>query len=88
MIYFSHLEYKIIYYQAKIIFKYKIPHPCNQGFQFDFWPLASPHWLRTLRQNFARLVSLTAFQHVSKHATATLTQSCPDIKWEKVSTQV
>ena len=23
-----------------------------------------PHWLRTLRQNFARLVSLIAFQHV------------------------
>ena len=33
-----------------------------------------PHWLRTLRQNFARLVSLTAFQHVATHAGVTLTQ--------------
>ena len=30
----------------------------------------SPHWLQTLRQNFARSVSLTAFQNVSKHARA------------------
>ena len=44
---------------------------------------SSPHWTRTLLQNFARLVSLTAFQHVAKDARATLTQSCPPsgIKW-------
>ena len=35
---------------------------------------ASPHWLWTLRQNFARVVSLITFQHVSKHAGAALTQ--------------
>ena len=61
----------------------------NQSFHFDFkllgWGPASSHWLRTLRQNFARLVSLTAFQHVSKHAIATLTQSCP--QWYKVATK-
>ena len=43
------------------------------------------HWLRTLRQNFARVVSLTAFQHVSKHAMLTLTQSC--LQWYKVATE-
>ena len=31
-------------------------------------------WLRTLRQNFARVVSLIAFQHVSKHAGAAVIQ--------------
>ena len=36
-------------------------------------PLA-PHRLRTLRQNFARVVSLLAFQHVSKNSEAALTQ--------------
>ena len=34
-----------------------------------------PHWLRTLCQNFARLVSVIAFQHVPTHARVTLTQS-------------
>ena len=43
------------------------------------------NWLRTLRQNFARVVSLHAFQHVSKHAMVTLTQSCP--QWYKVATE-
>ena len=53
----------------------------NQDFQIDFellgWGRASAlsHWLRTLRQNFARLVFLIAFQHVSKHARAALIQS-------------
>ena len=46
-------------------------------------PLASPHWLRTLRQNFARIVSLIAFRHASKHAIATLTQS--SYQWDKVA---
>ena len=35
---------------------------------------SGPHWFRTLRQKFARVVSLLAFQHVSKHSEATLTQ--------------
>ena len=50
--------------------------PCAQSFlrQVLRWRAASPHWLRTLRQNFARVVSLLAFQHVSKHAGAALTQ--------------
>ena len=50
--------------------------PCVQSFLRDVlhWRAASPHWLRTLRQNFARVVSLLAFQHVSKHAGAALTQ--------------
>ena len=43
----------------------------NQGFQFDF----STAGMGSLRQNFARLLSLTAFQHVSTHARVTLTQS-------------
>ena len=34
---------------------------------------------------FARVVSLTAFQHVLKHAVVTLTQSCP--QWYKVATE-
>ena len=34
-----------------------------------------PHWLRFLRQNFAPLMFLTSFQHVSKHARAFLGQS-------------
>ena len=34
---------------------------------------ASPHWLRTLRQNVARVVSLAAVQLVSKHSRASLT---------------
>ena len=39
--------------------------PCAQRFLRKVlrWRAASPHRLRTLRQNFARLVSLTAFQH-------------------------
>ena len=50
--------------------------PCAQGFLREVlrWRAASPHWLRTMRQNFARVVSLLAFQHVSKHAGAALTQ--------------
>ena len=48
------------------------------------WGPASLHWLRTLRQNFARLVSLIAFQHVSTHATVTLTQSW--YQWDKRAT--
>ena len=36
----------------------------NQGFQINFQTAG----LRTLRQNFARLASLIAFQHVSTHA--------------------
>ena len=35
---------------------------------------ASPHWLRTLSQNYPRVVSLIAFQHVSKDAGTALTQ--------------
>ena len=46
--------------------------------------LASPHWLRTLRQNFARVVSLLAFQHVSKHAGDALTQC--SYQWDKRGT--
>ena len=38
-----------------------------------------------LRQNFARVISLGAFQLVSKNAMAALTQSCP--QWYKVATQ-
>ena len=38
------------------------------------WRAASPHWLlRTLPQNFARVVSLAAVQLVLKHARASLT---------------
>ena len=33
----------------------------------------------------ARIVSLTAFQHISKHSMVTLTQSCP--QWYKVATE-
>ena len=43
-----------------------------------------PHWLRTLRQNFARVVSLLAFQHVSKYAGAALTQCW--YQWDKRAT--
>ena len=48
------------------------------------WRAASPHWLRTLRQNFARVVSLLAFQHVSKHAGAALTACW--YQWDKRGT--
>ena len=48
------------------------------------WRAASPNWLRTLRQNFARVVSLLAFQHVSKHAGAALTQCW--YQWDKRGT--
>ena len=44
-----------------------------------------PHWLRTLRQNFARVVSLAAVQLVSKHARAPLTYFCT--QYYKVATQ-
>ena len=43
-----------------------------------------PHWLRTLRQNFARPAFLTAFQQVSKHARAALTQCW--YQWDKRAT--
>ena len=57
--------------------------PCAQSFLREVlcWHAALPHWLRTLRQNFARVVSLIAFQHVSKHARVSLTQSW--YQWEK-----
>ena len=50
--------------------------PCAQSFLREVlrWRAASPHWLRTLRQNFARVVSLLAFQHVSKPSEAALTK--------------
>ena len=50
--------------------------PCAQSFLREVlrWSAASPHWLWTLRQNFARVVSLLAFQHVSKHSEVALTQ--------------
>ena len=38
-------------------------------------------WLRTLRENFARLLSLIAFRDVSTHARVTLTQSW--YQWDK-----
>ena len=49
--------------------------PCAQSFLREVlrWRAASPHWLRTLRQNFARVVSLAAVQLVLKHARAPLT---------------
>ena len=45
--------------------------------------IRAAHWLRTLRQNFARLVLLTTFQRVWKHARATLTQSW--YQWDRVA---
>ena len=48
------------------------------------WHAASPHWLRTLRQNFARVVSLATVQLVRKHAMDPLTFSCP--QYYKVAT--
>ena len=49
--------------------------PCAQSFLREDlrWRAALPNWLRTLRENFARVVSLTAVQLVSKHARAPLT---------------
>ena len=41
-------------------------------------------WLRTLRQNIARLVSRIVIHYVSKHATAAATQ--PQYQWDKVAT--
>ena len=60
--------------------------PCAQSFLREVlrWRAASPHWLRTLRQNFARVVSLLAFQHVSKHAGDALTQCW--YQWDKRGT--
>ena len=43
--------------------------------------ILDPFWLRTLRQNFARVVSLIAFQHVSKEAGAALTHCW--YQWDK-----
>ena len=59
----------------------------HQGFQIIFWTTglgASPHWLRTLRQNFARVVSVIAFQHVLKHTGPALTQCW--YQWDKRAT--
>ena len=49
------------------------------------WRAASPQWLRTLRQNFARVVSLAAVQHVPKHAMGPFTLSRP--QYYKVTIQ-
>ena len=55
----------------------------NQGFHLIFKLLGCG--LRTMRQNFARLVFLIAFQHVSKHDEVSVNQSCP--QWDKVATK-
>ena len=51
----------------------------------SFWFFNCWDGLQTLRQNFARVVSLAALNLVSKQARAPLTQSCP--RWYKVATQ-
>ena len=66
----------------KSIFKLLCWGPASAGRLQAKPPL--PHWLRTLRQNFARVVSLLAFQHVSKHTGAALTQCW--YQWDKRGT--
>ena len=64
---------------------YSVRKKSIRAFKLIFKLLGWGHWLRTLHQNFARVVSLTAFQRVSIHAMVTLTQSCP--QWFKVATE-